>query len=79
MEFKTFEHLSIRVEERFSLCANFVSYAPLANSDHYVAVKIEKVIYPYQTWNLSMLSDGVYVMSVKLKSGQVISERIVKR
>ncbi len=39
----------------------------------------EKVFYPNQTWNLSWLSDGVYVMSVELKSGQVISERIVKR
>jgi hypothetical protein len=39
----------------------------------------EKVFYPHQVWNLSALSDGVYVMSVELESGQVISERIVKR
>ncbi len=39
----------------------------------------EKVFYPNQTWNLSSLSEGVYVMIVELESGQVISERIVKR
>ncbi len=39
----------------------------------------EKVFYPNQTWNLSTLSDGVYVMSVELESGQFISERIVKQ
>jgi Secretion system C-terminal sorting domain len=39
----------------------------------------EKVFYPNQTWNLSALSDGVYVLSVAMESGQVISERIVKR
>ncbi len=39
----------------------------------------ENVFYPNQTWNLSALSDGVYVLSVELESGQVISERIVKQ
>jgi hypothetical protein len=39
----------------------------------------ENVFYPNQVWNLSMLSDGVYVMSVELESGMMVSERIVKR
>ncbi len=39
----------------------------------------EKVVYPNQTWNLSSLRDGVYVMSVELESGMTVSERIVKR
>ncbi len=39
----------------------------------------EQVFYPNQTWNLSSLSDGVYVMSVELESGIIVSERIVKR
>lgn len=39
----------------------------------------EKVFYPNQTWNLSWLSDGVYVMSVQLENGITMSERIVKQ
>jgi hypothetical protein len=39
----------------------------------------ENIYYPRQEWNLSMLSDGVYVMSVELESGMMVSERIVKR
>jgi hypothetical protein len=39
----------------------------------------EKVFYPNQVWNLSSLSDGVYVMNVELESGMMVSERIVKR
>ncbi len=39
----------------------------------------ESVFYPNQTWNLSSLSDGVYVINVELESGITVSERIVKR
>lgn len=39
----------------------------------------ENVFYPNQTWNLSSLSVGVYVMSVQMENGMTLSERIVKR
>ncbi|MFN0032361.1 MAG: T9SS type A sorting domain-containing protein [Flavobacteriales bacterium] len=39
----------------------------------------EPVFYPNQTWNLSMLADGVYVMRVEMVGGMMVSSRIVKQ